>query len=413
MDRPTPRSSLRIAFFTDTWYPSHNGVVTSTETFRRELQELGHQVHVFAPATPDTPKEPGVTRVASVPFPTEPNCRVALPFPRSLLVRFTRSRFDVIHTQTPFGLGLWGAALARMFRSPLVHTYHTFFAEYAHYLRVREDVGRAFVAQYSRLYCNRARAIVVPSPEFIDVLRSYRVTARIEVIPTGIRTPEAPPSREEARTRLGVEPGEKLLLFVGRLAKEKSIDFLLDVFRTLAAGEPAARFVLVGDGPHRAALEQKVTALGLAGRVRFTGARPHAEVWSWYAASDLFVFASRTETQGLVVAEALSAGLPVVAVRGPGVRDFVRPETGGVLVENDPAEFLAAVRHFLSDSVAHAEASALGRAAAVEWSSRRQAEKLVELYRRALRRPARRRILRRALARVATIGGRYRRSATA
>lgn len=409
MERPAIRASLKIAFFTDTWHPSHNGVVTSTATFRQELIDLGHQVHIFAPAAPGMPAEPGVTRVASVPFPAEPNCRVTLPFPRSLLLKFTRSKFDIIHTQTPFGLGLWGAALARMARRPLVHTYHTFFAEYAHYLKVGEDFGRAFVVQYSRLYCNRCRAIVVPSPEFIEVLRSYRIRARIEVIPTGLRVPANLASREEARRQLGITAETKQLLFVGRLALEKSIDAVLDAVAALRREHPTARLALIGEGPHRTTLEEQVTRLGLGDIVRFVGGLPHEDVWRWYAASDLFLFASQTETQGLVVAEALSAGLPVVAMDGPGVRDIVKPVNGGILTEPNHAEFLKAIQQLLSNDGQRLEYSRLGREAAAQWSSRYQAERLVELYRRVLRRPARRRILRRAIATVATIGGRYRR----
>ncbi|TPW15210.1 MAG: group 1 glycosyl transferase [bacterium] len=409
MERPANRASLKIAFFTDTWHPSHNGVVTSTDTFRQELMDLGHQVHIFAPAAPGLPAEPGVTRVASVPFPAEPNCRVALPFPRSLLVKFTRSRFDIIHTQTPFGLGLWGAALARVTRRPLVHTYHTFFAEYAHYLKVGEDFGRAFVVQYSRLYCNRCRAIVVPSPEFIDVLRSYRINSRIEVIPTGLRVPTNLESRDEARRRLGIAPETRQLLFVGRLALEKSIDAVLDAVVAIRREHPTARLALVGDGPYRHELEEQVARLKLGDIVTFVGGLPHEEVWRWYAASDLFLFASLPETQGLVVAEALSAGLPVVAMRGPGVRDVVTPANGGILTEPNPVDFRQAIQQLLADDNERRELSRLGREAALQWSSRYQAERLVELYRRLLRRPGRRRILRRAMATVATIGGRYRR----
>lgn len=389
---------LRVAFFTDTWYPSRNGVVTSTETFRRELMELGHDVQVFAPAAPETPKEPGVTRVASVPFPAEKSCRVALPFPRSLLVRFARSRYDVIHTQTPFGLGMWGAALARMLRRPLVHTYHTFFAEYAHYLKMRPDVGRAFVAQYSRLYCNRCQAIVVPSATFIDVLRSYRVGAHIEVIPTGVRRPAALPDRAAARVRLGVAASETVLLYVGRLAREKSIDFLLEAVRQLLNEGLRARFVLVGDGPDRAELVERIAALRLEDHVTLTGAIPHDQVWSWYAASDLFLFASRTETQGLVVAEALAAGLPVVAVNGPGVDEFVRPSNGGWLTAPDLESYLDPVRRLLTDPALRERAASAGRDAARNWSSRAQAERLAHLYRVVLRRPSRERIvIRRAI----------------
>lgn len=392
---------MRIAFFTDTYRPSLNGVVTSTDTFRRELEILGHQVHIFAPASPHADREPGITRIASVPFPTEPNCRVALPVPPKLILAFRRGNFDLVHTQTPFGLGIWGAALARLFRKPLVHTYHTFFAEYAHYLRMNPQVGRAFVAQYSRIYCNRCRAIVVPSATFIEVLRSYRVTAPIRVIPTGVSIPEVLPERSEARRRLGLPADLPLLLYVGRLAREKSIDFLLEALvqlRARSGGDP--RLVIVGDGPQREELEALADRLGLGGAVHWIGGIPHERVFDYYAAGDLFVFSSRTETQGLVVAEALAMGLPVVAVKGPGVCDYVSAATGGALVDPDIDTFLAEVQRLLADPELRAEAGRRGRKSGEAWSSRHQAERLSDLYAALTRRRSRRRFFRRVLARA-------------
>lgn len=393
---------MKIAFFTDTYHPSLNGVVVSTDTFRRELVNLGHQVHVFAPAAPHAGRLPGVTRVASVPFPTEPNCRMALPFPRSLLREFTRGRFDLVHTQTPFGLGIWGAALASWFGKPLVHTYHTFFARYGHYLRMREGMSRAFAARYSRLYCNRCAAIVVPSPQFIEELGSYGVSATIRVIPTGVSIPDILPDRDEARRLTGLPADRRVLLYVGRMAREKSVDFLLTALAELRAEGPRPLLVLVGDGPDREALEETARDLGLGDQVIWTGGVPHEKVFEYYAAADLFVFASRTETQGLVAAEALSSGLPVVALRGPGVADFVTPGTGGFLTEPTVAAFLHPVRALLRDDEARAEAAERGRRAASQWSSRRQAEVLADLYQGLVSRPARPRILRRALQTVST-----------
>jgi 1,2-diacylglycerol 3-alpha-glucosyltransferase len=380
---------MKIAFFTDTYHPSRNGVVTSIDTFRRELELLGHSVHIFAPAAPNADKVPGVTRVASMPFPTEPNCRVALPFPRALLLELARSQFDVIHTQTPFGLGIWGAALARMLGKPLVHTYHTFFAEYSHYLRMKERFGRAFVAQYSRFYCNRCQSIVVPSAMFVDVLRSYRVTAPIRVIPTGVAIPGTLPDKLSARLELGLPHDRPLLLYVGRLAREKSIDFLFQALAQLTPAGPQPALVMVGEGPYRESLEELARELALEDRIIWAGGVPHETVFRYYAASDLFVFASRTETQGLVVAEALSAGLPVVAVRGPGVNDFVSPSTGGFLTDPTIEAFLHPVRSLLKDPEAREESSLRGRRSAGAWSSARQAVRLVELYRSLSRPPSR------------------------
>lgn len=391
---------MRIAFFTDTYRPSLNGVVTSTDTFRRELEALGHEVRIFAPTSPHAEAEPGITRVASVPFPTEPNCRVALPIPPQLLIAFRQAHFDLVHTQTPFGLGIWGAAIARVLRKPLVHTYHTFFAEYSHYLRLKPEMGRAFVAQYSRVYCNRCRAIVVPSKMFIEVLRSYRVTVPIRVIPTGVALPAQRPGQAEARARLGLPATRPILLYVGRLAREKSIDFLLQALAAWPAGQRRPLLVLVGDGPYREELVAMSRAMGLAEDTAWVGGIPHERVFEYYAAADLFTFASRTETQGLVVAEALGMGTPVVAVNGPGVRDYVSDETGGVLTEPDIPPFLDAIHRLLADPAARQEAATRGLKAGELWSSRHQAERLAELYAALTRRRIGRRFLRRVLARA-------------
>lgn len=391
---------MRIAFFTDTYRPSLNGVVTSTDTFRRELEALGHEVRIFAPTAPHVEAEPGVTRVASVPLPTEPNCRVALPIPPRLLLEFRQSHFDLVHTQTPFGLGIWGAAVARVLRKPLIHTYHTFFAEYSHYLRLNPEMGRAFAAQYSRVYCNRCRAIVVPSPMFVEVLRSYRVTVPIRVIPTGVALPERRPERAATRARLGLPADRPILLYVGRLAREKSVDFLLQALAAWPAGERRPLLVLVGDGPYREELVAMSRAMGLAEDTRWVGGIPHEAVFDYYAAADLFTFASRTETQGLVVAEALGMGTPVVALDGPGVRDYVRTETGGVLTPAEPAPFLAAIRGLLADPAARQAAGARGLAAGEAWSSRHQARRLAELYAALTRRRVGRRFLRNVLTRA-------------
>jgi 1,2-diacylglycerol 3-alpha-glucosyltransferase len=253
MERPANRASLKIAFFTDTWHPSHNGVVTSTTTFRRDLMDLGHQVHVFAPAAPGLAPE---TRchprgLASLPG------RAELPRGAPLPPLPPRQVHPVALRHHPHPDGRSASACgARRWPGWPVGRWCTpttrFFAEYSHYLKVGEDFGRAFAVQYSRLYCNRCRAIVVPSPEFIEVLRSYRITTRIEVIPTGSRSARIDSrTKSEARRRLGIAPDTTQLLYVGRLAREKSVDEVIDAVAALHRTDPGVRLALVGDGPYR------------------------------------------------------------------------------------------------------------------------------------------------------------------
>jgi glycosyltransferase involved in cell wall biosynthesis len=194
-----------------------------------------------------------------------------------------------------------------------------------------------------------------------------------------------------------------VLLYVGRLAREKNVDFLLKALEVLRrGGEFDPLLVLVGDGPHRRELEETAANLGLQNHVRWAGGVPHGEVFRYYAAADVFTFASLSETQGLVVAEALSCGLPAVALDGPGVSEFVEPSAGGFLTANSIEAFLHPVAALLRDGEMREEASARGRKAGSRWSSRRQAERLVEVYESMLGRtpPGRPPIIRRALATV-------------
>src|SRR5262249_42678557 len=224
---------------------------------------------------------------------------------------------------SPFLLGGLGVWVARTLKLPLAFTYHTLYAEYAHYAPVVGELTRPFVIAYTTAYCNRCDRVLVSVPSLANVLRSYGVRSRIDVLPSVGVDPQdyTRPAPGAVRAWFRIPDDAILLLYVGRLGREKGVPLLLDAI----AGLPAeVQLLVVGDGPERRELEAQAQRLGLIGRVVFAGQLDHAHVVDALFASDLFVFPSQTETLGLAVLEAMAAGRPVVAVRGGAVAEIVR-----------------------------------------------------------------------------------------
>jgi 1,2-diacylglycerol 3-alpha-glucosyltransferase len=358
---------MRVGFFTDSYRPNLNGVVVSIETFAAALAKSGSSVVLFAPhpqisrrldtrlTTSTDPLPPGITQIhliPSLPLLTERNQRLALPIERSIQRRAAAAGIDVVHTHTPFAIGYAGVQAGRALGVPLVHTYHTYYAEYAHYLKAGARIARRVTPTYSRWFCNLHDRVLAPSRDIQGLLVRYGVRRPIEVMMTGVQIPpEAlPGDREAARKRLGVDPSARALLFVGRIAREKNLDLLLDSLLLLRRKLPAAFLLLAGDGPDRARLEREVRARRLGPWVRFLGWVPHDRIQSIYLAADLFVSSSVTETQGLAPLEAMAAGRAVVVAEGPGVVDLIDNGHSGIIVDPDAASLAAAAERVLTDS---------------------------------------------------------------
>lgn len=326
---------MRVAMFADCYHPVINGVTTSIELLCRALREEGHEVLLFAPGVPgyvDT--DPHVRRFASFVFPLHPEERVSVPWPLAHLREAVRFRPHVVHLHTPFNVGLFGWAVAARVGCPRLFTHHTLFEEYLHYVPLPPRLMHPVAVAISRWFWNTSAVVIAPSEEVRQRQVEQGVKRPLHVIPTGIDIssfeggdPVGP--REE----LGLGPEDRLLLYMGRVAREKSLDFLLEAFAGAAARDPRLRLAVIGDGPERPALEALAGSLGLAGKAHFLGYRPRGDLRHYLAAARAFVFASQTETQGLVLLEAQASGLPVVAVRASGVNEAVAPEVGGVLVD--------------------------------------------------------------------------------
>ena len=343
---------MRIALFTNNYLPFCGGVTVSVETLREGLEARGHEVWVMAPRFSGADEGgPRVVRYPSIPATTYPEFPLAIPYsPR--IGRLVRTLdIDVFHAHHPFLLGPAAARLARRLRRPLVFTYHTRYEKYAHYVPATRALVEAAAIRLSTRFARRADAVIAPSALIRDELRRRGVDRAIGVVPTGVDlTRFRPGDRAAARRPLGLDPNDPVVLYVGRLDREKSVDRVLLAFERIAGTIPTARLLLVGQGTQAERLRALAAALNAAGRIRFLGVRPHATLAACYQAADVFLFASETETQGLVLAEAAACGLPAVAVSAPGCDEVIRDGETGLLTKGEVETLAEAAIGLLLDA---------------------------------------------------------------
>ena len=378
---------MRVALFTNNYLPFRGGVTTAVETLRQGLEGLRHHACVFAPAArPPIPDLPWVFRYPSVPAPTYPG--FALPVPFSPRVHGLARAFapDIVHAQHPFLLGPTARRFARRYRRPLVFTYHTRYEKYAHYVPLPERFVAALAVRLSCRFAASTDLVIAPSERIAGTLRARGVTVPVAVVPTGVPLDLFQPGdRVEARRTLGF-PGDTLLcLYVGRLDREKSVDLIIDAFESIADAVSGARLSLVGQGTHEAVVRQRAASGPARDRIRFHGGLDREALPLFYRAADLFLFASQTETQGLVLAEAHASGLPAVAVRASGVDEVVRDGETGILTKAESREFADAAIGLLLDPERRLTMGQSARAvAARDFSAARQVEAMVGHYGRLL-----------------------------
>ncbi len=378
---------MQVLTISDVYFPRVNGVSTSIQTFRADLLELGHQCTLVAPAYPGLRGgEDDVIRIASRSVPRDPEDRLlSRAGLRAQLPRLRERGYDVIHIQTPFAAHYAGVELGQRLGLPLVESYHTYFEHYLHhYLPVLPRRLAAWLARrFTLSQCQQVQAVISPSRQMADALRGYGVTTPITVLPTGL-----PPERFQpgngARFRVsqGISASRPTILFVGRVAHEKNIDFLFRMLLDLRKRIPSVLLIVAGEGPALPHCRAMVDSLALGGNVMFKGYMDRArELPDCYRAADAFVFASRTETQGLVLLEAMAQGTPVVSTAMMGTIDVLADRRGAVVVPEEEGPFAEAVARLLLDPVRRAELSAGALLAAEAWSSRNMASRLVDLYR--------------------------------
>lgn len=382
---------MKIGLFTDTFYPEINGVATSCLTLERELTRRGHEVHVFAPKCRgwEANQREHIHYITSAPLVVLKDRNVAFPTPIKSW-QAEKLDFDVVHTNSEFVMGFFGRHVAKSNGCALVHTYHTVWEDYTYYLThgVADEAARKVARKYSQWWCDRFDRVITPTGKTLGLLRKYGVEAEIDVIPSGMDIARfAPEKHSEAeralvRAECGVMPGERVLLSIGRIAKEKNIERIMRVFPRLHEAYPDVRFVIVGEGPQREKLGNMAQELGVSRHVSIVGPKPWEEIDRYYAIGDVFASASRSETQGLTYVEAMASGLCVCAVNDACLSGVIDDGISGVLTEDsDEALYVGLLRAFSEEGRQIAKVAA-GYAA--PFGTEAFAEKVERCYERAI-----------------------------
>ena len=372
---------MRIGIFTQTYLPTTNGVVSSIEIFRKALEKAGHTFFIFAPKVGDYKDEnPRVYRFPSITLPTHPDYPIAIPYFPGLTDLVKSLRLDIIHAQHIFTICGTGMRLAHRLKIPFVHTEHTLIAEYAHYMPLLHSSTRSYLIWRVRAFCNRSDRVIAPSPAMKQTLEEYGVEVPINVNPTGIDIDKyARVDDRAARERWQIDEHAKILMYVGRIAEEKNIGLLLKIFAHLGKTRNV-HLLMVGSGPQEARYKTLINSLGLEKKVTWTGMLPHPEVIKLFGIAHVFLFPSVTDTQGIVVAEALAAGAPVVAANKMGPTAVIEDGKNGFLVPARSRAFIDRVETLLDNEKLWHRLSAAARIRARDFSIERTAERLEEIY---------------------------------
>jgi len=382
---------MDILMLSDVYFPRVNGVSSSIRTFAQELVSLGHGVSLVVPAYDEAldrqHHDEGfeVLRLPSRTIFFDPEDRLMKASAlTSVLPQLAARRWDAIHIHTPFRAHQLGVRLARATGLPTVETYHTFFEEYvAHYLPwLPKPVLRYGARALSRRLCHEVEHLIVPSQQMVDVLDRYGIRTPSTVIPTGIHLDEfAGGDGAGFRAKHGIAPSQPTLVTVSRLAQEKNIMFLLDVVKALIGEFPALCFIVAGEGPDAPRLKQRTAELGLGNTVRFFGNLDRrTTLLDCYRAGDVFVFASPTETQGLVLIEAMALGVPIVSTAVMGTATVLENARSARISVENVAEFAGHVAALLRSAEERRALSAHGAADAARWSAPALMHKVVKLY---------------------------------
>lgn len=384
---------MRIAITTDTYLPAVNGVVTSIESFRTELERQGHEVFILGPAYPKhTNDPPNVYRFASVRYPFALMREQRIIFPSVRFLRLlAKLKVDVVHSQVPAFTGAYTLLASRSYQIPHVHTFHTNFLEYMHYAPFPRSFSRWAIGWIARHYCGRCQRVISPSDGMRSILLDIGVDAPIRVLPTGLdlTAAQSKPSAEELCRRHPVleRPAmshKRILCFAGRVGREKNLRFLTHVLAILTRRRNDVHFLLVGDGPDRADLDQEIARLHLSEHVTMTGYVDHSDVAGILTMSDLVVISSLTETQGLVVLESMAVGTPVVGIESTGISDSLGDNRGGLISPNDEEAFADRVELLLDDRERYERASREALEKVQRWSVPVLTRRLIELYRESI-----------------------------
>lgn len=338
---------MKIGLFTDSYPPFINGVSTSVAMLKNALEKKGHKVYVVTVNNSsikyDYNEEEHILKIPGVPIGLY-DYRLSRIYPLKVINIMKSWDLDVIHSHTELGIGILARIFAKQFNIPLVHTYHTIYEDYTHYVNhgYFERPSKKIVEHLTRFYCDTtAKEIIVPTNKTYKLLKDkYKIEKNIHIVPTGIEVDRF--FRENIDTRLLLSLKRKLnitkkdyvIIFVGRLAKEKNVEFLLEAQKKLVHENGNIKLLIVGDGPDREKYEDIASNLGIGDNVIFTGKIPWDEVQYYYHLSDFFVTASKTETQGLTVVEAMASSVVPLVINDEAFVGTITNQINGLVFEN-------------------------------------------------------------------------------
>lgn len=382
---------MKIGIFTDAFYPEINGVATSCLNLYEELEQVGHEVHVFAPKCRgwEDCHFKNVHYLVSKPFILLKDRNVAFPGYGTIRLGLSID-FDVVHTNSEFVMGALGRYIAKHTGCACVHTYHTAWEDYTYYIThgVADKTARKIAKRYSEWWCEKFDRVIVPTRKTEHLLRQYGVEAPIDIIPSGMDLKRFAPERHSpeeihaTRAECGVREGERVLLYIGRLAREKNVEQVLRVFPGLSSKCRDVRLVIIGEGPMKDRLEKMAVQLGVSDRVSIVGAKPWEEIDRYYAIGDVFVSASHSETQGLTYIEAAASGLCVCAVNDPCLAGVIEDGVSGILSGDSDGELLRCLLLAFSPLGNRIRKNAVG--AASPYSTEQFAKRVEQCYQTAI-----------------------------
>ncbi|MCR4337203.1 MAG: glycosyltransferase [Candidatus Omnitrophica bacterium] len=374
---------MNILMMTNTYKPLVGGLEKSVESFTKELRERGHRVMIVAPEYPGMRKEQGVIRIPAIQNFNGSDFSVQLPIPGVLTAALENFTPDLVHSHHPFLIGDTALRVASKYNVPLVFTHHTLYEENVHYIPGDEEAWKRFVIELSSGYANLADLVLVPSESVRKMLKDRNVITPTEVVPTGIYTKRfSRGGRKEFRKRIDIPQEAFVVGHLGRLAPEKNLEFLSKAVAQFLKGEIDAYFLVAGKGPSEELIKEIFRQEGLSDRLRFAGVVQGKDLVDTYHAMDVFAFASQSETQGLVLAEAMAAGIPVVAVDAPGVREVVKDTQNGCLLESeDMSDFILALQWMEGRTASQwKKIKSCCRETAEEFSMKNSIEKVAKVY---------------------------------
>lgn len=368
---------MNIGFFTDTYFPQVSGVSTSVKLLRDELVRQGHNVIIFTTTDPAAKPEIGVVRLPSIPFVNYDDRRIAYSgFDRCLKIA-RQNDIEIVHTHTEFSLGMAGKYVASRMKIPNVHTYHTMYENYTHYILQGNLIHASHVRYLSKLYCNQTNGIVTPSKITHDKLRDYGISEKIEIIPTGVQMPRyLAQNRVDVRNELNLQESDVVLLSLSRVSKEKKIDEVVAAYPKIKEKIPNARLVIAGDGPILEDLKELNQEKQLD--IVFVGGVDHDQVDRYYQMADLYINASDSESQGLTYLEAFANRLPIIARRNSYLESIMPNQNFGALFD-DEQDLSEVTLEFLSKKVSD-EIQQIDQSQLIELSSEYFGERVSKYY---------------------------------